>query len=104
MGRLVFVALVFALAACGGRKANPVEAVRTTDAQLTCAHIAAERDVNAARVSDLTGEARFGETNNFGLLLVSPLFLDLSDTVQNEIYAIDSRNKELDRLEAAKGC
>lgn len=104
MTRIICCLLGLLLAACGGRKAEPVEAVRASDPQLTCAHIAAERRVNQSRVADLAGESQFRTQNNVGMLLASPLFLDLSDSVQVEIRAIDERNVQLDKLSAAKGC
>ncbi len=104
MTRFFYGFLLIALAACGGRKAEPVEAVRASDPQLTCAHIQAERSVNASRIVDLTGEDQFGSQNNVGLLLVSPLFLDFSNSVQVEIRAIAERDKQLDLLRAAKDC
>jgi hypothetical protein len=105
-GVTVCLALSTALlaSACGGRKADPVSLKRATDGQLTCAHLSAERSVNEARVKDLLGEAEAANLNNFGLLLVSPLFLDLSNVEQEEVRALNARNEELARLQAAKGC
>lgn len=104
MTRFFYLSLLLIFAACGGRKAAPVEVVRSSDAQLTCEHIAAERRVNTSRVADLTGESEFSGRNNLGLLIASPLFLDLSDTVQVEVKAIEERNEQLDTLSNAKDC
>ena len=104
MTRFSYLAIFVTVTACGGRKAEPVEAVRASDAQLTCAHIAAERRVNASRIADLTGESEFRVKNNVGLLLASPLFLDFSDSIQVEVRAIGERNEQLDQLSKAKSC
>ena len=104
MTRLIFLSLGLILAACGGRKAAPVEAVRNSDSQLTCAHLAAERSVNDARIADLTGESEFSTRNNVGFLLASPLFLDLSDSIQVEVRAIGERNEQLEKLSKEKNC
>ena len=98
------LAAISALSACGGRVADPVSTTRASDNLLTCAHIEAERNVNIARAEDLSGENEFAANNNFGMLVASPLFLDLSDTVQKEIVALDARNGQLDALASAKGC
>ncbi len=98
---VLFISLI---SGCGGRVADPVPVTKSNDDKLTCAHIKAEKEVNQARVLDLAQESEFSETNNIGLLLVSPLFLDLSDGIQSEIRALSDRNIQLEVLANGKGC
>ena len=92
------------LCGCGGRAAMPVSVVRDIDPQLTCDHLQAEYDNNARRGVELSGESAEKVGDNLGLLLVSPLFLDLSDTQKVELKALVDRNERLKTLAAAKGC
>lgn len=82
-------------AACGGRTANPVPEKRAIDASLSCDHLAAEAEVNEARLADLAGEVDAKHERNAGMLLVSPLFLDLSDAEKREADALKARNRHL---------
>ena len=96
--------------ACGGRSAKPVAEIRDTDAQLSCEHISAEAEVNAARILDLLGEEKAADENNAALLLAAPLsiafplFLDLGDAEQQEIRALEARTKRLATLGDERGC
>ncbi|MEM1277940.1 MAG: hypothetical protein AAGH74_15560 [Pseudomonadota bacterium] len=100
----LIVAGLAVIAACGGRQANPVAQQRDIDSQLTCVHLSGERSFNDARIEDLLGELKASDQNNFALLVVSPLFIDLSDSERTEIQALHSRSEELDRLLAEKNC
>lgn len=100
----MLVLTIVGVVACGGRKASPVSTVRATDAHLSCDHLAAERKVNLARIADLTREAKAADQNNAGLVVVNPLFLDLTDVEQQEIRALQARNVEIGRLSAARPC
>lgn len=106
----IAVIVMAMLSACGGRVANPVPTDRTIDDALSCAHISAEAEVNAARILDLLGEKQAANENNAALILALPLsvafpfFLDLGDAEQQEIRALEARTKRLDALGTAKGC
>jgi len=94
--------LAGAVAGCGGRVAHPVAITTPLDATLDCDHLRAERRVNLARIADLGGERQHAQTNNVGQFVFNPLFIDLSQSEQREIVALDARNQELDRLIAGK--
>ncbi|MEM8793010.1 MAG: hypothetical protein AAGE80_15430 [Pseudomonadota bacterium] len=96
--------LATAVAACGGRTANPVTAQRDIDAKLSCANLQGELSFNNTRIADLTDEGDFADAQNLGLLLVGPLFLDFSDSQQTEIKALHARNQELNHLIDEKDC
>ena len=108
--RGIALMLVIGLAACGGRVAKPVEEVRTTDAALTCDHIHNEAEVNAVRILDLLGEKQAASDQNAAKLMALPLsiafpmFIDLRDSEQQEIAALEKRNKRLAVLGAERGC
>jgi hypothetical protein len=105
MKRLAILTLaVLALAACGGRVARPIPAINSFDDALSCTHLAGEFDNNLARLSELTGERRAKVADNVGMLLASPLFLDLSQAQQTEASAIDARNARLVELMANQNC
>jgi hypothetical protein len=86
------------LAGCGGRVSRPIAANEPYDSQLDCAHLTAEKAVNAARARDLAGEQTDDANNNLGQLLLNPLFLNLSGSEQTEIEAFAAREKVLDQL------
>jgi hypothetical protein len=86
------------LAACGGRVSRPVAATNDYDDRLSCEQLKGEKAVNAARVQDLVGEKKQAENNNIGMLLVDPMFLDLSDSERKEMRAFAERDKVLDKL------
>lgn len=90
--------------ACGGRVARPVKVTSPLDAQLTCAHIRAENDVNIARIQDLSGERGNAAANNVGAALFIPLFIDLSDSERQEMKALSDRNDVLRQLAQEKDC
>lgn len=93
------------LAGCGGRVANPVQALRPSDTALTCSHISAEMKSNQQYAAELKRADSNKAANNVGALLASgPLFLDASDTERQEILAIQARNKRLVKLGHAKNC
>jgi len=98
------ILILMTLGGCGSRKATPVETSRNTDSILACDHLGAEHSVNTRRMKHLLTEKGAQEANNFGLLLVSPFFLDLSNTEQQEIRALQDRNHQLDQLMASREC
>ncbi len=101
LGAVLILTLVNA---CGARKATPVETSRSTDAILTCDHLTAEHHVNTRRMAHLLTEKGAQEANNVGFLLFSPLFLDLSNTEQQEIRALQDRNQHLGLLMTSRRC
>lgn len=103
--RLILCLTAFAvLAGCGGRVAKPVALVQPFDEKLSCAHLAGEYSNNEKRLAELLDERAFSNMNNLGLLVTSPLFLDLSDTQKKEALALRARNERLAALMKAKSC
>ena len=100
----MILVLMFALAACGGREARPVAQATALDDRFSCAHLSAEYDINRTRAADLANERGEQIRNNLGMLIVAPLFLDLSGAERREIEALAARNERLVQLSAAKGC
>jgi len=100
--RFAALLLPLHLAACGGRVSRPVLATQPTDAQLDCAHLTAEKSVNAARAADLTGEQNNDVRNNLGMLVLSPLFLNFTGSEQTELAAFAARESTLNQLIAQK--
>ena len=92
------------LAACGGRVAQPVLLEQAYDSKLSCAHLAGELANNDKRLIELKAERDGKPAENFGLLLVSPLFIDMSDSQKNEVKALIARNDRLKSLMAEKNC
>ncbi|GJL87137.1 MAG: hypothetical protein DHS20C03_08460 [Minwuia thermotolerans] len=101
IGTLMLVALV---GGCGARKAEPVQTSRATDKILSCSHLDAEHQVNTRRMAHLITEKGAQEMNNVGFLILSPLFLDLSNTEQQEIRALQDRNHQLALLMGTRKC
>ena len=102
--RLQILVLCVLVASCGGRVAHPVSLEKDYDDRLSCAHLAGEYENNTKRLEELTGESREKFSNNLGLLISSPLFLDFSDTIKQETQAIVARNLRLQALMEEKGC
>ena len=104
MKRLIVAIGCLLLAGCGGRVAQPLQVTRDIDPSLTCDHLRAEYDNNLRRRVELTGESADKVGNNIGILLVSPLFLDLSDSQKIEAKSIIERNLHLEDLARQKNC
>lgn len=104
MRLLIILSAAVALSGCGGRVAVPVKVFQDIDAQLSCEHLKAEYNNNISRVAELTGESSDKVRDNIGLLLVSPLFLDLSGTQKTEVKALNERNQRLKDLSVQKQC
>ena len=101
---LTIVMLVVFTAACGGRVAQPVTIRNAFDERLSCAHLRGEIDNNNKRLEELVGERSEAVASNFGYLVTSPLFLDLSTTRKREAEALTHRNERLAALMTDKGC
>lgn len=99
---LTFISL--GLCACGGRAAQPVSSVGQFDSQLSCAHLKGEFENNEKRLVELVGERGERSRDNLGMLLISPLFLDLSDTQKTEASAIDIRQEKLLEILKVRSC
>ena len=97
------ITLLF-VAACGGRVAQPVLIEQGYDAKLSCAHLSGELSNNEKRLIELKAERDGKPSENLGLLLVSPLFLDMSDSQKNEVKALIARNDRLKSLMTEKEC
>lgn len=82
--------------------ARPVSATNDYDDLLTCDHLRAEHGVNDSKLADLTKERKSDNANNVGMLLVGPLFMDLSSSERTEAQALVKRNAVLDQLIAKK--
>lgn len=102
--RIVVVFSVLMLAACGGRVARPVAETKDFDHLLSCGHIRAEFQVNHNKLTALTGEREEKIEYNLGIVLLSPFFLDTSDTLKKEAEAAYARNARLVELNDEKGC
>lgn len=100
----LFLVAAIVLAGCGGRVARPVALEQALDAKLSCDHLAGEYANNKKRLAELVDERAFSDKNNVGLLVTSPLFIDLSDTQKKEALALRARNQRLDELMREKGC
>ena len=101
---VLVVSMTVLLASCGGRVSNLVSEETASDIYFTCSHISGEYEMNLAKIQDLRKEKRTESTNNVGMLLMAPLFLDLKNTEQKEIAALYKRNERLTLLAEGKGC
>jgi hypothetical protein len=97
-------ALALATAACGGRASEEVPLERSFDGRLSCDHLEAEYDVNLKKAEALVGERSSETANNFGLFLLSPIFMDFSGVEKKEIEALAGRNAKIIRLMNTKNC
>ena len=105
MLRLIILGIVvFGLVGCGGRVAQPLTATTYLDEQLSCAHIRGELERNILRLAELGEETSQKHANNLGLLIVNPLFIDLSDSLSEEAQSITVRNARLVELANARSC
>jgi len=102
--RFTSIFTMMMLAACGGRVANLTSATNPWDNELSCSHLHGEYKNHDKRLVELTGERGEKGLSNAGMLLVSPLFLDLSQTEKQEAQAIAARQETLDTLMQGKSC
>ena len=96
--------ILLCLTGCGGRVAKPVAVTNSFDDALSCTHMRGERDNNNKRLEELIGERGEAQRDNLGFLVVSPLFLDVSNTRKTETEALLARNERLAALMTARGC
>lgn len=104
MRKAGWVLSMLVLAGCGGRAAQPVETIQSVDPLMTCTHIAGEFQNNQKRVAELLGERSERNRDNLGMVLLSPLMLDLSQSERKEAEAITARNRRLLELATDKSC
>lgn len=104
MRSIILLACAVSLTACGGRVAHPVSSNLSIDDKLSCDHLWAEYENNLKRVAELAGERGESNRDNAGMLLVSPLLIDLGNTERKEIDAIKVRNSRLGELAAGRQC
>lgn len=106
------VVLCGALAACGGRSAQPVAVVREIDVALTCEHIDAELRANTAREADLRAERVDNRLRTLsrlpGAIIGNPVtaivLADPSIAIYRELNALDTRNGRLETLRTERTC
>ena len=83
---------------------NLTPATTALDSQLSCSHLFGEYENNNKRLVELTGERGDKPLHNVGMLLVSPLFLNLSSAEKEEAESIYLRQQNLEGLLQAKTC
>ncbi|HAS54105.1 MAG: hypothetical protein A2X56_01835 [Nitrospirae bacterium GWC2_57_13] len=101
--------LAFALGACAGRIARPIQAVWPTDETLSCEDMLEERRMNGGEIARLRAEkGRRTRHNTEALCLgfcIVPLFtMDLTDAQDIEIDAYKERIRRLEDLSRQKNC
>ena len=101
---ILFLYSTVFLAGCGGRVAAPVALENSFDSKLSCSHLNGEYSNNQKRLVELTGERKDKPIHNVGMLLTSPLFLDLSQAQKEEIQAIYDRNENITALMLSREC
>lgn len=104
---ITFLSLVLAgsaLAACGGRVAQPTAVSNSWDSKLSCSHLYGEYQNHDKRLVELTGERKDKPMHNVGMLLSSPIFLDLSQAQKEEAKAIYDRQERLRGIMQTKSC
>lgn len=99
---LIVSSTVFA--ACGGRVAQPTAVSNSWDSQLSCSHLYGEYQNHDKRLVELTGERKDKPMHNVGMLLSSPIFLDLSKAQKEEAKAIYDRQVRLRDIMQNKSC
>ena len=105
------VAAALILPGCAGRKPNPVAEVQDGDAQLSCAQLAQEVQVNNRAILGLIGEQRKVEGNNVaagvaGAIVFFPalFFMNVKGAAGEEARAYQRRNEGLIARYQGKGC
>jgi|SRR4029077_5959732 len=103
--------LCVSVAACAGRKADPVSVVQGYDSHLTCTDIHDEITANEGKISRLNGENDSAHNNNIawgvvGTLLFWPAYFAIDDgnAEVTEIDALHSRDNHLLNNAAQMNC
>ena len=100
---------VFLVAACGGRRPDPVAAYKIGDNNLSCDGIRAEQSFINQQVATLIPESKKTGKNvalaTAGVFLIVPFFfMDVSDAERVDIEAYQKRYQALDEIAIQKGC
>lgn len=111
-GALVLLAMVLVVAACGGRRAEPIPVRTDLDPQFNCAQLTAQRSFLVRRIAELEDERNFNRARTLsrlpGALIGSPIsaivLADPSVAIYQEIEAAEERDVELARLQEERGC
>jgi Short C-terminal domain len=106
---VVTTASAFLVAACGGRKPDPVATYKISDDSLTCDGIRAEMSFIDQQVAALIPETKKTGKNvalgTAGLFLIVPFFfMDMSDAERVEIDAYKKRYLALEQAAQKKNC
>jgi len=102
--KLTIIIAALGLASCGARTANLTPLTTSLDSKLSCTHLNGEYQNLDKRIIELTDERDSRRINNVGLLLSSPLFLDLSGTEKKEATSIVERQEQLRVLMQSRSC
>lgn len=102
-------ASAFLVAACGGRRADPVAAYKISDDGLTCDGIRGEMSFIDQQVAALIPDTKKTGKNvalgTAGLFLIVPFFfMDMSDAERVEIEAYKKRYLSLEQISQKKNC
>ena len=108
---VILVGMAAILAGCGARSSNPVAISQPGDKDLTCAQIEEQvRTNNALAIQKAGGNEATVNQNAaavaVGVLVFWPamLAMDLSNSEQIELRALQDRNRSLERLYRNKDC
>ena len=110
MRRIALLLVTMGLQACAAQPSNPVAISQPGDAELTCSELATQKARNRAKAQQLAGADEDVVDNNVAAGVASAVFwpamfaMDLSNTAQIELRALQDRNETLSRLEQARGC
>ncbi len=108
---VVLVGIAAAMSACGARSSNPVAISQPGDKDLTCEQIAGQVQANNTLAVEKAGGKQEVANQNaaavaVGVLVFWPamLAMDLSNSEQIELRALQDRNRSLERLYRGKDC
>lgn len=110
----IAAAAVLATAACGGRRADPVEIERDVDSRLSCRDLEIERTANLRAIEDKQSERNANRRRTLmrfpkslitgGIPIGGILLADLSLAIYEEIDTLEQRNARIMELEETRKC
>ena len=107
----VGAAVVCLVAACGHKPSNPVAISQPGDTALTCQQIESQMTANRHAANTLAGLDSDREATNTAAMVASAVVfwpavfaIDLSNTEQIEMRALQDRNQNLARMHGKKQC